>query len=276
MRLVSTHELLSLQLRVIASLVLRETRATFGTSPFGYVWAIITPTVGVGLLMFLFSIIGRQPPFGSSLALFFATGILTLQFFNELSNKLMTVFDANRALLTYPIIKDVDTLIARAVLVAATYVVIMVVFYTVLIALNLAPLPAHPEHVILAFLAAFLLGLGFGALNAVIASLWDTWTQIEKILTRPLFFVSGIFYVPSQLPHRPARCCNGTPCYTLSNGSGTGSTQTTIPRSLMSGIRLEWGQGCWWWVWLASDCSGRRDFRCSSSTRSANTTEWEG
>ena|SRR6056297_1701784 len=200
MKLVSTTELLSLQLRVIASLVLRETRATFGTSPFGYVWAIITPTVGVGLLVFLFSMIGRQPPFGSSLALFFATGILTLQFFNELSNKLMTVFDANRALLTYPIIKDVDTLIARAVLVAATYVVIMAVFYTALLALNLAPLPAHPEHVILAFLATFLLGLGFGTLNAVIASLWDTWTQIEKILTRPLFFISGIFYVPSQLP----------------------------------------------------------------------------
>ena len=200
MKLVRTTELLSLQLRVIASLILRETRATFGTSPFGYVWAIITPTVGVGLLVFLFSLIDRQPPFGSSLALFFATGILTLQFFTELSNKLMTVFDANRALLTYPIIKDVDTLMARAILVAATYVVIMAVFYTMLFVLNLAPLPAHPEHVILAFLATFLLGLGFGTLNAVIASLWDTWTQIEKILTRPLFFISGIFYVPSQLP----------------------------------------------------------------------------
>jgi capsular polysaccharide transport system permease protein len=45
--MVSTPELLALQLRVIASLVLRETRATFGTSPFGYVWAIITPTVGM-------------------------------------------------------------------------------------------------------------------------------------------------------------------------------------------------------------------------------------
>lgn len=200
MNLVSTAELLALQLRVIGSLVLRETRATFGTSPFGYVWAIITPTIGVGLLVFLFGLIGRQPPFGSSLALFFATGILTLQFFTELSNKLMTVFDANRALLTYPIIKDVDTLIARAMLVAATYVLIMVIFYTALIALTLASPPAHPEHVVLAFLAALLLGLGFGALNAVIASLWDTWIQVEKILTRPLFFISGIFYVPSQLP----------------------------------------------------------------------------
>jgi capsular polysaccharide transport system permease protein len=200
MKLVSTTELLNLQVRVIASLVLRETRATFGTSAFGYVWAIITPTVGVGLMAFLFSMINRQPPFGSSLALFFATGILTLQFFGELSSKLMTVFDANRALLTYPIIKDVDTLIARALLVAATYTLIMAIFYAILIALGLASLPARPEQVILAFLATWLLGLGFGTLNAVIASLWDTWTQIEKILTRPLFFISGVFYVPSQLP----------------------------------------------------------------------------
>ncbi|MCA0930420.1 ABC transporter permease [Ruegeria profundi] len=200
MKLVGTSELLQLQTRVIVSLVLRETRATFGTSPFGYVWAIMTPTASIGLLVFIFSIAGRQPPFGSSLALFFATGILTLHFFNELSNKLMTVFDANRALLTYPIIKDVDTLFARALLVAATYTLIMAIFYATLIALGLASVPFRPEQVILAFHATWLLGLGFGTLNAVISSLWDTWTHIEKILTRPLFFISGIFYVPSQLP----------------------------------------------------------------------------
>jgi capsular polysaccharide transport system permease protein len=200
MKLVSTSDLLALQMRVIASLVLRETRATFGTSAFGYVWAVITPTASVGLLVFLFSLIGRQPPFGSSLALFFATGILALQFFNELSNKLMTVFDANRALLTYPIIKDVDTLIARVLLITATYAVIMVVFYGALLLLGLASLPAHPGHVVMAFFATAFLGFGFGTLNAVVMSLWDTWVHIEKVLTRPLFFISGIFYVPSQLP----------------------------------------------------------------------------
>ena len=204
MKLIGTSELLSLQARVLVSLVLRETRATFGTSVFGYLWAIITPTMGIALLVFIFSLAGRQPPFGSSLALFFATGIFALQLFNELSGKLMTVFDANRALLTYPIIKDVDTLLARALLVAATYTLIMAIFYAGLITVGLASLPARLEHVILAFLATWFLGFGFGTLNAVIASLWDTWKQIEKILTRPLFFVSGVFYVPSQLPP-PAR-----------------------------------------------------------------------
>jgi capsular polysaccharide transport system permease protein len=200
MSLMTKQQLLTLQVRVIFSLVLRETRATFGSSPFGYVWAIVTPTVGVAFLVFLFSIAGRQPPFGSSLALFFATGILTLQFFNELSGKLMTGLDANRALLTYPIIKDVDTLIARGILVASTYAMIMAIFYCGLLLLSLAPLPARPEQVILAFGATWLLGAGFGTMNAVIASFWETWIQVEKILTRPLLFISGVFYIPSQLP----------------------------------------------------------------------------
>ncbi|KJZ21242.1 ABC transporter permease [Loktanella sp. S4079] len=196
----NTAELLTLQLRVILSLVLRETRATFGTSSFGYAWAVITPTASVAVLVILFSLIGRHAPFGSSLALFFATGILTLQFFTEISGKLMTVFDANRALLTYPIIKDVDTILARTLLISATYFVIMLIFYSCLILVGMAELPVHPEHLVMVFCATAYLGLGYGTVNAVIASLWDTWMQIEKVLTRPLFFISGIFYVPSQLP----------------------------------------------------------------------------
>ena len=196
----STQELLALQIRVILALIMRETRATFGTSSFGYLWAIITPAASVGFLVFIFSLADRQPPFGSSLALFFATGILTLQFFNECSGKLMNVFDANRALLTYPVIKDVDTLLARSTLIVITYYLIMSIFFSCLIALGLAHFPAHFEQVLYAFFATALLGVGIGTTNAVITSMWDTWIQIEKVLTRPLFFISGIFYVPSKLP----------------------------------------------------------------------------
>ncbi|MGC8202970.1 ABC transporter permease [Aliiroseovarius sp. PTFE2010] len=196
----SVGELLILQVRVIASLVIRETRATFGTSNFGYLWAIITPTASVGVLVFVFTLVGRQAPFGSSLALFFGTGIMALQYFSELSHKLNSVFNANRALLTYPVIRELDTLIARALLIAATYLAIMVLFFGALISLGLAPWPSHPEALILAFITTWLLGFGMGLMNAVVSSMWDTWTQVERVLTRPLFFVSAIFYVPSQLP----------------------------------------------------------------------------
>ena len=57
-----------------------------------------------GSIVFNFSYASRQPPFGQSLALFFATGFLTYEFYNKLSNSLMTVIDANKALLLYPIV----------------------------------------------------------------------------------------------------------------------------------------------------------------------------
>lgn len=192
--------LLALQMKVIGALVLRETRATFGTSQIGYLWAIITPAASVGVLVALFSLIGRQPPFGSSLALFFATGILTLEMFNKLSTTLMNTFDANKALLTYPLIKETDALFARLILISVTYLLIMAIFYTALVALDLAGIPAYPEDLMLAFIVTALLGFGFGTLNAVIVSLWESWRHIEKVLTRPLFFISGIFYIPSNLP----------------------------------------------------------------------------
>lgn len=191
---------LALQIRVLAALVLRETRATFGTTQVGYLWAIIVPAAGIALLVAIFSAVGRHPPFGGSLALFFATGILTLDLFNKLSHSLMTVFEANRALLTYPPIKPSDVLFARAILIAATYALIMALFYGSLLIFELADPPAHPGELLTAFFATCLLGFGFGTVNAVVISFWESWRHIEKILTRPLFFISGVFYVPSYLP----------------------------------------------------------------------------
>lgn len=192
--------LLALQIRIIATLVLRETRATFGTSQIGYLWAILTPSISVGLLAFIFSLVDRQAPFGTSLAVFFATGILTIECFNKLSNTLMTSFQANKALLTYPLIKEADTLYARTVLISVTYAIIMVIFYSSLFAFEAGEIPAKPVVLIQAFGALVFLGLAFGTLNAVITSIWDSWQHIEKVLTRPLLFISGVFYVPSRLP----------------------------------------------------------------------------
>lgn len=191
---------MTLQARVIGALVLRETRSTFGTTQLGYLWAIVTPAAGIAILVIVFSIAGRRSPFGSSLALFFATGILTLEFFRKLSGSLMNTLSANKALLTYPLIKETDTLYARFLLISVTYLLIMVLFYSSLITLELAQFPAFPHELILAFSATALLGFGFGTLNAVIISSWESWKQVEMILTRPLFFISGIFYIPSHLP----------------------------------------------------------------------------
>ncbi len=193
-------KLLALQMRVLGALILRETRTTFGTSHLGYLWAIVTPAAGVAILVTVFAAIGRQSPFGSNLALFFATGYLTLEFYRKLTSSLMTTFSANKALLTYPVIKETDTLFARALLITATYLLIMFLFYSVLILCERANVPRHPDQLLYAFGGIALLGFGLGTVNAVLLSRWESWRFVEKILNRPLFIISGVFYIPSRLP----------------------------------------------------------------------------
>jgi capsular polysaccharide transport system permease protein len=192
--------LLLQQFRVIIALLLRETRATFGTSQIGYAWAILTPAIGISLLVFIFSHVGRTAPFGNSLALFFATGFLTVEFFNRLSTTLMTGIEANKSLLTYPLVGEIDVLIARSLLISMTYTLIMTLFFGGLWALDLAQAPRNPERFVQAFLATAYLGTSFGIFNAAVIGIWDSWRHIEKILTRPLIFISGVFYVPALLP----------------------------------------------------------------------------
>lgn len=192
--------LLWLQIRVIAALTLRETRMAFGTSHVGYLWAIFQPLVSISFLVFLFYLIGRQSPYGTSLALFFSTAILTLEFYNKLSVSLMRAFTSNKSLLTYPMIKETDTLFARLFLISCTFIVINVLFYGGLIVLGLASLPAHPEKIVMAFSCTCALGFGVGTIHAILYQRSETWQHVEKIFARPLFFLSGVFYIPSLLP----------------------------------------------------------------------------
>ncbi len=189
-----------IQVRVVGALVLRETRATFGTSRLGYLWAIITPASSIAVLVLVFSLAGRHAPFGPSFGAFFGTGIITLQLYGKLSGSLMNVFEANKALLTYPPIKALDTIIARVILIAMTYFFIALVGFALLYFFGQAEMPARPEFMVEAFVMTVLFGTGVGMINAILKSAWTSWSNIESIITRPLFFISAVFYVPSYLP----------------------------------------------------------------------------
>jgi capsular polysaccharide transport system permease protein len=193
---------LKIKFRVIFALILRETRTTFGNSSLGYIWALFTPAMGVTLLVALFTFANRQPPFGQSLALFFSTGYLVYDYWSKLTNSLSNVLDANKALLLYPVVTPTAAILSRFILITITYILVMFIFFAGLIILGLADFPAHPIRLSHAFFATSLVGLGLGVFNCSIIIVWESWRHIYKIITRPLFFISGIFFIPSLLTER--------------------------------------------------------------------------
>ncbi len=186
--------------QVIWALLLRESRMAFGTSHWGYLWAALQPAVTLTFLIVVFVLIGRSAPFGDSLALFFATSVLCLEYYQKLSVSLMRAFSSNVSLFAYPPVQPLDTVVARFLLVSSVYIIVWIGFHTALILTGYGIVPRRPDYVILAFLAIGVMGFSIGLINAVLYRFTTSWQHIEKVWARPLFFLSGTFYVPSSLP----------------------------------------------------------------------------
>ena len=184
------------------ALLLRESKLTFGNSRIGYLWAIISPIIGISLLVIIFSFASREPPFGQSLALFFSTGFLVFEFYRKLSVSLMRCLTSNKGLLVYPIVHPISIISARFLLITITYIIIFFLFYSALIILGLASYPNNYIEILCAFFSITLFGLSIGVFNLMMIKIWRSWEYFFQILNRPLFFISGIFFIPSLLPEK--------------------------------------------------------------------------
>ncbi len=188
------------QARVVGALILREMRVRYGHSQLGYIWAIAEPLVWVLAISAMFSVTGAHPPHGDSMALFVSLGILPYFLFRNMSNQLGHAFKANEALLNFPIVKEIDTILARAALEVATVLVILSLLLSGHVMLGNAPWPADILGMLTALFALGLLGFGVGTINAVLGSKISSWMNVFGMLTTPLFWTSGIFFSLESLP----------------------------------------------------------------------------
>jgi capsular polysaccharide transport system permease protein len=191
---------LKIQLRVIGALVLREMRVRFGRSQLGYLWAIADPLAYIVAFSAMFYFLDRHPPFGNSMALFFATGILPFIMFRNLGNQVAAAFNSNQALLTYPIVQPIDTAVARGILEVATAILIMIIVFGGLYLATNIPRPGNILRMLEALSLLALFGFGIGLISAVIITHIASWQNVFRMLMTPMLFLSGIFYSLDSLP----------------------------------------------------------------------------
>lgn len=186
--------------RVIFALVLREARVRHGRARIGYAWAIIEPVLLISILTFLFTQVGTGVGSGRNFPLFFATGVLAFSMFRNTSTYISMAFDQNRPLFNYPMVKPIDTSIARLVLDGATNFLVM----TLVLCFQVLALEAFPPNDIPRMLLAFglLLAMAFGAgvSLAVVRRFMPTISNVYMVIMGPAFFVSGVFFSLADLP----------------------------------------------------------------------------
>lgn len=194
--------LVSLQIRVIRAIILREIRTRFGRNRLGYVWALIDPTIHIYVLYALMHYIGRKNPPGMSLAVFLFIGVLSWYMFSNTFNRCMMAVPGNRPLLFFPQVNVINITVARAVLEMSTKAVVFTILLFIQIALGEHYRIFNFPHFVISMFLLGVLGMSLGLAVGSISLLSPTVGQIFPVVIRALYFLSGVLYAVNELPPR--------------------------------------------------------------------------
>jgi capsular polysaccharide transport system permease protein len=186
--------------RVTAALMLREMSTRYGKSPGGYVWALIEPLGAIFILATVMALIVRSPALGNSYILFYATGILPFGLYQSVSNNVSRSINFSRALLFYPAVTWVDAVLARFTLNVLTELLVKVIIFSVVLLVTDSQAVLSVGPIMMSVLSCIVFAFGVGMLNCTLNGLFPVWMHVWSILTRPLFLLSGIFFLYESVP----------------------------------------------------------------------------
>lgn len=181
--------------RSVAALMLREMATTYGRSPGGYLWAVLEPAAALALLSFFFSLTFQTPPLGSNFILFYATGYLPFTMYMDVSGKIGVSIRYSKPLLAYPRVTYVDTILSRFVLNCLTHMLVFILIIAGIMFFYDLKADIRIGAIAQAFSMTAMLALGIGSLNCYLSSTFPLWERVWGIVNRPLFLISGIFFL---------------------------------------------------------------------------------
>lgn len=187
-------------LRAITALILREMATTYGRSPGGYLWAILEPVAGIALLSFIFSLTPMSPSLGTNFQLFYATGLLPLNIFSSISNRVAQSIAFSRQLLAYPTVTFMDAILARFFLNFLTQTMVAYLIFAGLLLFFDTKVILRLPYIAAALALCGTLALGIGTLNCFLFTRFPLWAQLWGILMRPIFIISCVFVTFDQMP----------------------------------------------------------------------------
>jgi capsular polysaccharide transport system permease protein len=184
----------------VHALMVREVRSRFTGDPLGYGWSLVTPLVWIGGMVVMFDLIGRRPPISTDTFSFLISGMLPFLVFRLTIAGTMRVLAANKYMVYFANISKSDIFLAGALM---EYLISVTIF--VILTAGNAFLFGHfeldnPAMAMLGFTIAWAIGASFGHMAAAFAEITDASPRLVPVLMRPMFWISGTFFVANEIP----------------------------------------------------------------------------
>ena len=185
--------------RVISALVVRSAITRFSKSRFGFIWILVEPAAYVGVFLLIHTYMKSHIPFGDNAALFILAGVFGFRMTRGIARKTEHAIVSNQPMLTYPLIRPLDTIVATFLLEATIWLIICGFFMSGLSYSLDRAIIVYPGDFMECLLAILFFAFSFATFNATVGALIPRYDTFLNMLSLPLMLLSGIFYMPTQL-----------------------------------------------------------------------------
>lgn len=189
------------QKRVLHALFIREMKTRFGRWRLGYFWIFLEPIPHIAVFITLAEFGLRGAPAHLDFPMFLLTGLVPFQFFRRTMSTAMKAVNSNAGLLNYTRVKPMDTIVMRVILeIFVTVLVFCLLLFVFGMYLGTDVRIQHIPAFILTFLMLAAFSFGIGVIFCIIGTYSREFQKLVPLSTRPLFFISGVFFTLSRIP----------------------------------------------------------------------------
>lgn len=186
----------------LQAFLLREMMNQFGRSRLGYFWALAEPAATVAILTGLHAVIrgGHKSLYGEDPIVFFVFGAVPYFIYANSMGSAQGVCTSQKGLFNYRQIKPIDVMLARAMIDGLMMLGVALVFLVGWWWFGNGIPIYKPLELLAALFSLFALGLSVGLVFEVFGTIFPDLRKVFSMLTRPMFFISGVFFTIDMVP----------------------------------------------------------------------------
>lgn len=184
---------------VMFALFVRELQSRFNDR-LGLGWAFFEPFVFIAALSFIRGLISGNDIHGIPIIIFMMIGLMGIQLVTKTMNSVATSITRDRPLYALRQVQPISTLLVAGFLELCLKSGVVVFLALTLYFMQIEFKPDQPVLLISLFILAWLIGVASGGVLGIASEFIPELTKIRALATRPLFFLSAVFFSLQDVP----------------------------------------------------------------------------
>lgn len=184
---------------VIFALFAREIRTGFNDK-FGLSWAVISPVLFIFILSFARGRMDGGETHTLPTFVFMAYGMILIQSVLQTLSAGASSIRKNKALFAFRQVQPISAVLAAGLFELLVKVFVMLGIYLIMYFLNIEIRIDNPLLLIICFVLLWFFSIAVGLIFGIIEMYIPELRKVRDLATRPMFFISGVFFSLQDFP----------------------------------------------------------------------------